>query len=106
MAAAQQLGVSDMKVHVYEREAARRVFGWRYGHSLIFKMEKHFIDRRVEQMEGRRGASRSSVTVNVGVDKSVEECWGPMNAVVFTAGGSGKAARCWACRLAPIDRRA
>jgi NADPH-dependent glutamate synthase beta subunit-like oxidoreductase len=50
MAAAQQLGRAGHDVHVYERES--RIGGLlRYGIP-DFKMEKHYIDRRVEQMEG------------------------------------------------------
>ncbi|MCD1642888.1 glutamate synthase subunit beta [Aurantimonas coralicida] len=82
MAAAQQLGRAGHAVHVYERET--RPGGLlRYGIP-DFKMEKHWIDRRVEQMEGE------GVTffcgVNVGVDKTVEELRASYDAVLFCGG--------------------
>ena len=82
MAAAQQLGRAGHAVHVYERES--RPGGLlRYGIP-DFKMEKHWIDRRVEQMEGE------GVTffcgVNVGVDKTVEELRAEYDAVLFCGG--------------------
>lgn len=50
LAAAQQLGRAGHEVHVYERES--RPGGLlRYGIP-DFKMEKHHIDRRIEQMKG------------------------------------------------------
>jgi len=85
MAAAQQLGRAGHEVHVYERES--RPGGLlRYGIP-DFKMEKHFIDRRVEQMEGE--GVTFFCNVNVGVDKSVEEMLGTYDAVLYT-GGSEK----------------
>ncbi|MDP2122332.1 MAG: glutamate synthase subunit beta [Hoeflea sp.] len=85
MAAAQQLGRAGHEVHVYERES--RPGGLlRYGIP-DFKMEKHFIDRRVEQMEGE--GVTFFCNVNVGVDKSVEELLGTYDAVLYT-GGSEK----------------
>jgi glutamate synthase (NADPH/NADH) small chain len=66
MAAAQQLGRAGHDVHVYERES--RPGGLlRYGIP-DFKMEKHFIDRRIEQMEGE--GVTFFCNVNVGVDKT------------------------------------
>ncbi|MBU4528228.1 MAG: glutamate synthase subunit beta [Hoeflea sp.] len=85
MAAAQQLGRAGHDVHVYERES--RPGGLlRYGIP-DFKMEKHFIDRRIEQMEGE--GVTFFCNVNVGVDKSVEEMLGTYDAVLYT-GGSEK----------------
>jgi NADPH-dependent glutamate synthase beta subunit-like oxidoreductase len=52
LAAAQQLGRAGHEVHVYERETKPGGL-LRYGIP-DFKMEKHHIDRRVKQMEGRR----------------------------------------------------
>jgi len=85
MAAAQQLGRVGHDVHVYERES--RPGGLlRYGIP-DFKMEKHFIDRRVEQMEGE--GVTFFCNVNVGVDKSMEDLLGTYDAVLYT-GGSEK----------------
>jgi len=85
MAAAQQLGRAGHEVHVYERES--RPGGLlRYGIP-DFKMEKHFIDRRIEQMEGE--GVTFFCNVNVGVDKKVEELLAGYDAVLYT-GGSEK----------------
>ena len=85
MAAAQQLGRVGHDVHVYERES--RPGGLlRYGIP-DFKMEKHFIDRRIEQMEGE--GVTFFCNVNVGVDKSMEELLSSYDAVLYT-GGSEK----------------
>ncbi len=85
MAAAQQLGRVGHEVHVYERES--RPGGLlRYGIP-DFKMEKHFIDRRVEQMEGE--GVTFFCNVNVGVDKTMEDLLGSYDAVLYT-GGSEK----------------
>jgi glutamate synthase (NADPH/NADH) small chain len=85
MAAAQQLGRAGHDVHVYERES--RPGGLlRFGIP-DFKMEKHFIDRRVEQMEGE--GVTFFCNVNVGVDKSVEELLSTYDAVLY-CGGSEK----------------
>lgn len=85
MAAAQQLGRAGHDVHVYERES--RPGGLlRYGIP-DFKMEKHFIDRRVEQMEGE--GVTFFCNVNVGVDKSADELLGEYDAVLY-CGGSEK----------------
>jgi glutamate synthase (NADPH/NADH) small chain len=82
MAAAQQLGRVGHEVHVYERES--RPGGlMRYGIP-DFKIEKHFIDRRIEQMGGE------GVTffcgVNVGVDKPVSELLAEYDAVLYCGG--------------------
>lgn len=85
MAAAQQLGRAGHEVHVYERES--RPGGLlRYGIP-DFKMEKHFIDRRIEQMEGE--GVTFFCKVNVGVDKTTEELLGAYDAVLY-CGGSEK----------------
>ena len=85
MAAAQQLGRVGHEVHVYERES--RPGGLlRYGIP-DFKMEKHFIDRRVEQMEGE--GVTFFCNVNVGVDKTTEELLADYDAVLY-CGGSEK----------------
>lgn len=85
LAAAQQLGRAGHEVHVYERES--RPGGLlRYGIP-DFKMEKHFIDRRVEQMEGE--GVTFFCNVNVGVDKSMDEMLEAYDAVLYT-GGSEK----------------
>ncbi|MDA4847127.1 glutamate synthase subunit beta [Hoeflea poritis] len=85
MAAAQQLGRAGHDVHVYERES--RAGGlMRYGIP-DFKMEKHFIDRRVEQMEGE--GVTFHYNVHVGVDKTVDELRDAHDAVIY-CGGSEK----------------
>mgnify|MGYP001400323680 CR=1 FL=1 len=82
MAAAQQLGRAGHDVHVYERES--RPGGlMRYGIP-DFKMEKHYIDRRIEQMQGE------GVTffcgVNIGVDKPMAELLADYDAVLYCGG--------------------
>ncbi|WP_152048071.1 glutamate synthase subunit beta [Aureimonas psammosilenae] len=82
MAAAQQLGRAGHEVHVFERET--RPGGLlRYGIP-DFKMEKHLIDRRVEQMKGE------GVTffcgVEIGVDKKLEELTAEYDAVLYCGG--------------------
>ena len=82
LAAAQQLGRAGHETHVYERES--RPGGLlRYGIP-DFKMEKHFIDRRVSQMEGE-GVS-FFCNVNVGVDKTVAELLTEYDAVLYCGG--------------------
>jgi glutamate synthase (NADPH/NADH) small chain len=82
MAAAQQLARAGHAVHVYERESKPGGL-MRFGIP-DFKMEKHFIDRRVEQMQGE------GVTffcgVNVGVDKPVEQLIADYDAVLYCGG--------------------
>ncbi|PWV97205.1 glutamate synthase (NADH) small subunit [Hoeflea marina] len=85
LAAAQQLARAGHAVHVYERES--RPGGLlRFGIP-DFKMEKHFIDRRVEQMEGE--GVTFFCNVNVGVDKTAEELLSSYDAVLY-CGGSEK----------------
>jgi glutamate synthase (NADPH/NADH) small chain len=82
MAAAQQLGRAGHDVHVYERES--RPGGlMRYGIP-DFKMEKHYIDRRVVQMSGEGVTFHCGV--NVGVDKKVEELLDTFDAVLYCGG--------------------
>ena len=82
MAAAQQLGRAGHDVHVYERES--RPGGlMRYGIP-DFKMEKHYIDRRVEQMQGEGVTFHCGV--NVGVDKPVAELLAEHDAVLYCGG--------------------
>lgn len=82
MAAAQQLGRAGHQVHVYERES--RPGGlMRYGIP-DFKIEKHYIDRRVEQMQGEGVTFHCGV--NVGVDKPVEELLSEYDAVLYCGG--------------------
>lgn len=82
MAAAQQLGRAGHDVHVYERES--RAGGLlRYGIP-DFKMEKHFIDRRVAQMEGENVTF--FYNVNIGVDKTTEELQADYDAVLYCGG--------------------
>lgn len=85
LAAAQQLGRAGHDVHVYERES--RPGGLlRYGIP-DFKMEKHFIDRRVEQMEGE--GVTFFCNVNVGIDKPAETLLSDYDGVLY-CGGSEK----------------
>ncbi|WP_421857236.1 glutamate synthase subunit beta [Oricola sp.] len=82
MAAAQQLGRVGHDVHVFEREA--RIGGLlRYGIP-DFKMEKHYIDRRAEQMRGE--GVTFHVNVNIGVDKPVAELAAEFDAVLYCGG--------------------
>ncbi|MBX3566876.1 MAG: glutamate synthase subunit beta [Rhizobiaceae bacterium] len=82
MAAAQQLARVGHDVHVYERESKPGGL-MRFGIP-DFKMEKHFIDRRVEQMQGE------GVTffcgVDIGTDKPVETLIADYDAVLYCGG--------------------
>ncbi len=82
LAAAQQLGRAGHDVHVYERESKPGGL-MRFGIP-DFKMEKHFIDRRVSQMEGE-GVS-FFCNVNVGVDKPVADLLAEYDAVLYCGG--------------------
>lgn len=85
MAAAQQLGRAGHEVHVYERES--KVGGLlRFGIP-DFKMEKHFIDRRVTQMQGE--GVTFFCNVNIGTDKTAEDLLQAYDAVLY-CGGSEK----------------
>jgi glutamate synthase (NADPH/NADH) small chain len=82
MAAAQQLGRAGHDVHVYERESKAGGL-LRFGIP-DFKMEKHTIDRRVEQMEGEGVVFHYGV--NVGVDKPVSDLLSEHDAVLYCGG--------------------
>lgn len=82
LAAAQQLARVGHDVHVYERES--RAGGLlRYGIP-DFKMEKHYIDVRVEQMEAE--GVTFHYNQNVGVDVSADDLKKSHDAVLITAG--------------------
>jgi glutamate synthase (NADPH) small chain len=82
MACAQQLARVGHEVHVYERWAKAGGL-LRYGIP-DFKMEKHHVDRRVEQMEAEGVTFRygAHIGVNVPADKLLKE----FDAVVLTGG--------------------
>ncbi|MFK8250041.1 glutamate synthase subunit beta [Ancylobacter terrae] len=82
LAAAQQLARAGHDVHVFEREPKAGGL-LRYGIP-DFKMEKHYIDRRVAQMEGEGVTFHYGV--NVGVTKTVEELVDGFDAVLFAGG--------------------
>jgi glutamate synthase (NADPH/NADH) small chain len=85
MAAAQQLARAGHDVTLFEK--SDRVGGLlRYGIP-DFKMEKHTIDRRMEQMAAEGVTFRTSV--NVGVTLAVSELLADFDAVVLS-GGSEK----------------
>jgi glutamate synthase (NADPH/NADH) small chain len=85
LAAAQQLARAGHDVHVFEKNA--RPGGLlRYGIP-DFKMEKHHIDRRIEQMTAEGVTFRCGI--HVGRDKSVAEIESEFDAVLL-AGGSEK----------------
>ncbi|TIV31853.1 MAG: glutamate synthase subunit beta, partial [Mesorhizobium sp.] len=82
MSAAQQLGRAGHDVHVYERES--RPGGlMRYGIP-DFKIEKHYIDRRIEQMQGEGVTFHCGV--NVGVDTKVAALLEEYDAVLYCGG--------------------
>ena len=83
MAAAQQLGRAGHDVHVYERES-RRGGLMRFGNLRTSKIEKHYIDRRVEQMKGE--GVTFFCNVNVGIDKTVAELLAEYEAVLYCGG--------------------
>jgi glutamate synthase (NADPH/NADH) small chain len=82
LAAAQQLARVGHEVHVFERE--RRPGGLlRYGIP-DFKMEKHHIDRRVQQMEAEGVIFHCGV--NIGLDRSFQSLHNEFDAVLFAGG--------------------
>ena len=84
LAAAQQLTRAGHDVVVMER--ADRIGGLlRYGIP-EFKMEKKFLDRRLEQMEAEGTEFRTNV--NVGVDVTVEQLREDYDAVVLAGGAT------------------
>lgn len=85
LAAAQQLVRAGHDVHVYEKNA--RAGGLlRYGIP-DFKLDKHIVERRVQQMVAEGVVFHFSV--NVGVDVKVEDLKAEYDAVLL-AGGSEK----------------
>ena len=82
LAAAQQLARVGHEVHVFERES--RAGGLlRYGIP-DFKMEKHYIDVRVEQMEAEGVTFHYGQ--NIGVDVSADDIKKNHDAVLIAAG--------------------
>jgi len=82
MAAAQQLARAGHAVHLYEREPKAGGL-LRYGIP-DFKMEKHYIDWRVEQMEAE--GVTFHYNVNVGETVSIDELAERHDAVILCAG--------------------
>ncbi|WP_312412458.1 glutamate synthase subunit beta [Shinella sp.] len=82
MAAAQQLARAGHEVHLYERESKAGGL-LRYGIP-DFKMEKNFIDRRVDQMRGEGVTFHYGV--NVGADKPMDEMFAEHDAVLYCGG--------------------
>ena len=84
LAAAQQLTRAGHTVAVYERDS--KIGGLlRYGIP-DFKLEKHFIDRRVEQMEAEGTRFRTGKTI--GVDISWEALRSRYDAVLVATGAT------------------
>ena len=84
LACAQQLARAGHLVTVFER--ADRIGGLlRYGIP-DFKMEKHLVDRRMEQMEAEGVTFRPSA--NVGVDCPVDELRQQFDAIVLAGGAT------------------
>lgn len=84
LAAAQQLTRAGHHVTVFER--ADRIGGlMRYGIP-EFKMEKRFIDRRLDQMEAEGTVFRTGV--DVGVDVTADELGNDFDVVVLAAGAT------------------
>ncbi len=82
LAAAQQLARAGHRVHVFEKNA--RAGGLlRYGIP-DFKMEKHLVDRRVEQMEAEGVVFHYDL--NIGVDMSVDDLVSAYDAIVLSGG--------------------
>ncbi len=82
MAAAQQLARAGHDVHVYERESKPGGL-MRFGIP-DFKMEKHFIDRRAEQMQGE--GVTFFCNVDIGVDKTLDMLFSAYDAVLYCGG--------------------
>jgi glutamate synthase (NADPH) small chain len=84
LACAQQLARAGHSVTVYER--ADRIGGLlRYGIP-DFKMEKRFLDRRLEQMEAEGVVFRPST--NIGVDVSAQELMTKFDAICLCGGAT------------------
>ncbi|MEP6696313.1 MAG: glutamate synthase subunit beta [Pseudonocardiales bacterium] len=82
LAAAQQLTRAGHDVTVYERDDALGGL-CRYGIP-DFKLEKHLVDRRVEQMAAE--GTRFVTSCEAGVDVSAEELRAAYDAIVLAAG--------------------
>lgn len=82
MACAQQLARTGYDVHLYDRQAKAGGL-LRYGIP-DFKMEKHHIDRRVEQMEAE--GVTFHYNAHVGVDVPASELTDKYDAVVVSGG--------------------
>jgi len=82
MAAAQQLARAGHDVHVYEKNAKAGGL-LRYGIP-DFKMEKHSIDRRAEQMQAEGVTFHYGV--NVGVDVTAAELEAKHDALILSGG--------------------
>ena len=82
MAAAQQLARVGHDVHLYEKHAKAGGL-LRYGIP-DFKMEKHLIDRRVQQMEAEGVTFHYGV--NVGVDKTLSDLEAEHDAILLSGG--------------------
>jgi len=82
MAAAQQLARVGHDVHLYEREAHAGGL-LRYGIP-DFKMEKHHIERRVEQMIAE--GVTFHFNANIGIDIPIDEIVATYDAVLITTG--------------------
>jgi glutamate synthase (NADPH/NADH) small chain len=84
LAAAQQLTRAGHTVAVYERD--EKIGGLlRYGIP-DFKMEKHHIDRRIEQMEAE--GTRFRTGVNIGKDITWDDLRSRFDAVLIATGAS------------------
>ncbi len=84
LAAAQQLARAGHQVTVFER--ADRIGGLlRYGIP-EFKMEKHFLDRRLKQLEEEGVVFKANT--NVGVDLSVQDLRSQFDAIVLAGGAT------------------
>ncbi len=82
LAAAQQLARAGHRVHVFEKNAKAGGL-LRYGIP-DFKMEKHLVDRRVEQMEAEGVVFHYDL--NIGVDMSVDDLVSAYDAIVLSGG--------------------
>ncbi len=82
MAAAQQLARAGHEVHLYEKQAKAGGL-LRYGIP-DFKMEKHLIDRRVQQMEAE--GVQFHYGVHVGAETSVADIEARHDAVLLAGG--------------------
>ena len=82
MAASQQLARAGHEVHLYEKN--RKIGGlMRYGIP-DFKMQKHHIDRRTEQMEAEGVTVHTRV--HVGHDAAIQDIVDEHDAVILTGG--------------------